>query len=62
MIGIDPSEAMVKKAEGLLESSPLVNKISFVQSKAEELDHLETESVDMVISGGSDKHDGGFGV
>lgn len=62
VIGIDPSEAMLKKAKDLLESSPPVNKTSFVQSQAEELDHLETESVDMVIAGESDKHDRGFNV
>lgn len=51
VIGIDPSQVMLTKAKDLSESSPHANKILFFQSKAEELDHLETGSVDMVTSG-----------
>lgn len=52
VIGLDPSEAMVAKARGLLsKSSPHPHKLTYSKSKAEELDHLETESVDMVIAG-----------
>lgn len=51
VIGIDPSETMLARARELLDSTPLLNKISFVQSKAEDLNHLEAESIDMVISG-----------
>lgn len=51
VIGVDPSETMLTRAKGLLNPSPPVNKITFVQSKAEELDNFEAESIDMVIAG-----------
>ncbi|GJJ12897.1 hypothetical protein Clacol_007143 [Clathrus columnatus] len=52
IIGIDPSEAMITKAKELLKSHPSseLSEITYVKSQAEDLDHLEAESVDLVVT------------
>ncbi|KAF8577836.1 S-adenosyl-L-methionine-dependent methyltransferase [Ramaria rubella] len=50
VIGVDPSESMVRKAEDLVVNSPLSNKVSYVQHAAEDLDFLESGSVDLIVA------------
>ncbi|GJJ12892.1 hypothetical protein Clacol_007138 [Clathrus columnatus] len=52
IIGVDPSEAMITKAKELLKSHPSsgLSKITYVKGQAENLEHLEAESVDMVVT------------
>ncbi|KAF8514950.1 S-adenosyl-L-methionine-dependent methyltransferase [Hysterangium stoloniferum] len=50
VIGVDPSDSMITKANKLMEASPPTNTIKYIKNKAEELSFISTESVDLVIA------------
>ncbi|KIJ49131.1 hypothetical protein M422DRAFT_205327 [Sphaerobolus stellatus SS14] len=50
VIGMDPSESMIKKANQNLQALSTTTSVRFVKSEAEDLQLLEPESVDLVVA------------
>jgi len=51
VIGVDPSDSMLTKANEALSRFTLPNTIKYIKSEAEDLDFLETASVDLITAG-----------